>query len=1234
MKKRMRTFLCLLLIPALMAAGAVFPLAEGTETVTVFQNDENGRMYISKSVAENGDGTFTVDILSYVTEARSSFSKTPGMDIILMMDRSNSMSVYDGQGATRKSRAVTAVHDFLLGSDGVSGLSGLGFDDVCLYAYTFGGLTVSAAVENMKLESPSDYQAAYGKVKQSMSFLKTYTCTDRAMRKCRETAENNLRAKAGNRLQMVILVTDGLPGQPLDLWWVNDCSVYADVWDSTVREANLLKSLENTRLLTISMIPSLGTGNGSLEGELESMNYPKKKAALVLLNVLSSDWSGTDEHMFSDGTYTDSGKWGEYSGGELEGNGYYRPASTASEISGVMLNTVESVASAVDVSPGMTDVSFIRDGVPEYFEIVAGSEKAYLYGYAGSENGTRLFGRLSAAPSGTFSFADSEKIEYSGFDYGGNAVSSSPDSGGMLDIRYTMRPKDEFLGGVNIGINLKEEGENVCGAYCSRESGMPDYPAGEPTVNVSLPGISIRNPRKTVCFSGTYSENFLSQNAEYEYRGRWSGRIYPVKMYDDDEYNEVWWELNSGFVNMYDHILGEELENAVQAEKERLVLCFGNFRNENFASGFLSDGSVQYSTGGRTVDVVVPLDGENITIPLAGGQSVWAYSQFLGEYNPYRIRGYYDECGENEGIKNAIRTLVSSEFLKAEDLYFTFGKDGSGGFRLTDISTGGETYFDASIDEFRVTKIDAARYPVFSSSSVYADARREIYEMYDRVFGSLCDAIADDMEEYAVSAIERTPLYLAEKDACGAGSEREREAIAYLSALPYGSCSMGDRISEWTYTMTGNDLTGNSVIDSLIERNMGGGSGHAYACSDACISELKDAYGDMLYNRGEDSIFSEKSVAGFNHGLDKWVNEFVTFGDISLSDAGFNETRAGGKVKITDVHGLTFNFVSGQDRCVHGYTGIGYSGSVSDGVTEISVDSQASVNVLYPVYAYTCAEYEGIPDAEHAAELLDGKLEENGTGRFFNIPCDWKTDSGFSFVLSDVSQTGGYINYLEPEMEWNAPYLAGTEVTGEYTVPDYSPSYVLEKETPDGVYRLSASWGDGYPYYVTDFFADDGCGYCEETSETEAQSFTVGRIHAVLPDIYFPVSVGKSGCDDSLDDDMTFMFGIYGEQEADGEYVSTPLFPVHSNSSVGYMLKAGTYCLYEEQSYSPVYSSEETEFTVEKDGTVTSGSLSDGTVVLVNTRSDAGYHTGNDWNDNVYVKDTGLFESRPASDAE
>lgn len=511
MKKKILSFL----LAAAVVLGAVLPASlayaqNGSAAPLQATDEDKDGLYVGKTATTNDDGSYTITMEAYTTGSVTSVESAVPLDIVLVLDQSNSMDYAFGN-TSRQAAMKYAVANFIDSvaeqynaetADHRMAIVTFGSNVSTLQGWTFvnqdGADNLTGAVSGLNANGATRVDRGMSMAENLMGSGYSYT------------GDNT------NRQKVVIVFTDGVPTTSSDF--------STDVANAAIQSALNLKNAGVT-------IYSVGIFNGVDKEELygEKWSYTLSDdipctgevgsywggswlAGLIggndfadidiaagnrFLNYLSSnfmaDTIGLNRGRYNPGHHLAGGGTGY----EITENftrlddGHYLTASDQEGLNNVFQTISEEIGTPA-IQLGAETV--IRDTITPYFNAPADATavRVYTADYDGKQFGDRT------ETNDVEVTVESDTVSVTGFDFNENYVTDTARDGNFygkkLIIEFTVTPKDGFLGGNQVPTNTADSGVYYEGAAVDTFK--------VPTVDVPIDPVTVTAQDKNVYLMG------------------------------------------------------------------------------------------------------------------------------------------------------------------------------------------------------------------------------------------------------------------------------------------------------------------------------------------------------------------------------------------------------------------------------------------------------------------------------------------------------------------------------------------------------------------------------------------------------------------------------------------------------------------------------------------------------------------------------------------------------------
>lgn len=405
---------------------------------------DNG-LELTKSAVKDGND-YKICLEAYTTGSVTIETTTTPLDIVMVLDQSGSMvENFDG-GNTRQKAMQEVVKKFI---DEVSTRYSANQSDHRIALVTFADKGKSREIAGFTETNTTGTISLKSKI-DSLGTPSGATYINDGMERAYTLFKNDTRA--GTRIRVVIVFTDGMPGT--GHWYTIFLGNDDAVADATIGFAKNIKAARtNTNQgggATVYTIGIFNGANGQIVPPYEDVNGTSSDTVKVrqtnrFLHLVSSNFPGASNRQTS-GTQNSNG---------LK---YYLTASNTDKLNEIFQTITNQIGSAnINLGPETE----IRDIVSDYFDITDNAANITLK--IADYNGT-AFGPAYVAPSGITANVNqnTKTVKVTGFDFNANFISPTPKSdktyGKKLIIEFTVTPKAEFWGGDNVPTNVFTSG--------------------------------------------------------------------------------------------------------------------------------------------------------------------------------------------------------------------------------------------------------------------------------------------------------------------------------------------------------------------------------------------------------------------------------------------------------------------------------------------------------------------------------------------------------------------------------------------------------------------------------------------------------------------------------------------------------------------------------------------------------------------------------------------------------
>ena len=424
---------------------------EGTPEPVTSVTEENGPVYIHKSVADN-----KLTLEAYLTNEVTQTVSVKPLDIVLVLDQSGSMADdFNGKTTTnnearRQYAMKQAVNRFIekaTSADGTHNMAIVTFgtdakvlNNGWTKVDTKGAQALTSAINRLqdKPSGATDVAAGMAEAQKLMNSAQT----------------------GAGRQKVVIVFTDGVPTRPDS--WGNATEFRTDVANEAIKAAKAMKDA-GAAIYTVGIFKGADSGQlygkdkigfaGHDEGDCtgEKGDYWQYRKGLLsggdiqkadiaagnrFLNYLSSNYDASEIGITSRGY---DGLFVDYRGFDItentasgENKGYYLTTTSASGLNGIFQQIIEEI-STLEIVAGKDAV--LSDTLSEYFALnvpegtnAASAITAEKWDCTGKDAGNYTWKKADTQPAMTIEVTG-KTINVTGFDYTENAVTATTKEG-------------------------------------------------------------------------------------------------------------------------------------------------------------------------------------------------------------------------------------------------------------------------------------------------------------------------------------------------------------------------------------------------------------------------------------------------------------------------------------------------------------------------------------------------------------------------------------------------------------------------------------------------------------------------------------------------------------------------------------------------------------------------------------------------------------------------------------
>ena len=439
---------------------------------------QNG-LFLDKKAKPNGDGTYTVTLEAYTTGKVVTQEVARPIDIVLVLDYSESMERSFGKGIDRLTAMKNAVNIFIdKVHDQYSEQSDHQIAVVPFY---------EKVPRILKLTKVDD-----AGVKVIKNFVKNQgvdglTNTGLAM----EEAAKLL--KEDGREKVVILFTDGSPessgGEKFNVNQA-DRAVFAakgmKAMNATVYTVGIMSGADAS--VVDNGMSKRGTWNTWTDATISFNRF---------LNYTSSNFPMAENVGLNKSRKT----YSITKNADRAHSIYYLTANNADALNDIFINISEQIGTpSIDLGP----TTVVKDVMSQYFDVPENAQSVKFY--TSDYNGSSF--EKKRTPIDLTATIQGDTISVTGYDFNANFVSETAKKDGTfgqkLIMEFTCSPKEGFLGGDGVPTNDPSSGIYVPGKQ------EPLRPFPEPHVDVPVVPITLDLPDGYVYYGGTVAQKKLN----------------------------------------------------------------------------------------------------------------------------------------------------------------------------------------------------------------------------------------------------------------------------------------------------------------------------------------------------------------------------------------------------------------------------------------------------------------------------------------------------------------------------------------------------------------------------------------------------------------------------------------------------------------------------------------------------------------------------------------------------
>lgn len=457
---------------------------------------------LNKSVELQSDGTYKITLSSYATGEYTTVTEKSGvpLDIVLVLDQSGSMD--DKVNGVKKIDSLkNAVNSFVTNIsknakeynvDHRIALVGYAsrYDSSSKWANT--GLFINGSLYNYQKAGSStktsrltaqNYEDALVSVNTDGNITSSITTaisnidangatyTNYGLEMANGVFKNNPIKSGSNRKRIVVVFTDGQPGQS---------SYQESVAGSAVNEAYKTKNTYGATVYSVGFYNSASTDVTNFMNYISS-NYPGAEYK----DVEKQGWFGS--------TYTET----EFVPGDKTDTKYYMKATNQTELSKIFENISHDIETP-STSVKLDKNAVTRDIITDKLDI---SDKAQVTAYTEDYKGSDKWQKSANQVALTTSInKDTKTVDVTGFDYAANFVDKTKAKGKRLVVEIT------GLTATQAGDSMITNVTNKSGVYANKDTENPSEIFNE--CSISIPSKSyVLDYGKTVSTNAVNDHN-------------------------------------------------------------------------------------------------------------------------------------------------------------------------------------------------------------------------------------------------------------------------------------------------------------------------------------------------------------------------------------------------------------------------------------------------------------------------------------------------------------------------------------------------------------------------------------------------------------------------------------------------------------------------------------------------------------------------------------------------------
>lgn len=344
-----------------------------------------------------------------------------------------------------------------------------------------------------------DTAAGKNNITSSIGALDAYggTFTDLGMEMANGIFENNPIPDGQKRNRVIIVFTDGYPG--------TGTTVNSTVATNAVSQGYTAKqSTANGGYgATVYTVGIFSGADGTPVESFSGVSNPNK-----FMHLLSSNYKNAQ-------SYSDSSKYGTatYPAG---GGSYYLSAADADSLNSIFEQISDQIETGGSSST-LTAASVVKDIISPQFTLPAGTQTDDItletYKYQGPSFAADNAWVNNNDAMGAKATVNGDTVSVTGFDFAANYVGTVTENGNVsyrgnkLVIKFTVEPRDGFLGGNDVTTNAS------AGIYENSSAQTPVRTFDQPEVNVPIKDVTVTAKDKNVYLLGGLTAAQLKEGA-------------------------------------------------------------------------------------------------------------------------------------------------------------------------------------------------------------------------------------------------------------------------------------------------------------------------------------------------------------------------------------------------------------------------------------------------------------------------------------------------------------------------------------------------------------------------------------------------------------------------------------------------------------------------------------------------------------------------------------------------